>query len=131
MGFLYSSNLFAEEEIERRPLERNSVSYYDGYGFITATVPFAKRAMLTYQTPATGCDGQYATSALGLETGTAVKVFGKEGESLYLYTARYYDAKGRVVHPTGIRFYRGTFAQKDCARLCKRHFYDGRLLIHV
>ncbi len=75
----------------------SSVSYYDEYGFITSCVPFAKRAMLTYQTPATGCDGQYATSALGLETGTAVKVFGKEGESLYLYTARYYDAKGRVV----------------------------------
>ena len=75
----------------------SSVSYYDEYGFITSLVPFAKRAMLTYQTPVSSCDGQYATSALGLETGTAVKVFGKEGESLYLYTALYYDAKGRPV----------------------------------
>ena len=74
-----------------------SVSYYDNYDFITVTVPFAKRAMLAYQTPAAGCGTQYTASSLGLQTDSAVKVFGKEGESLYLYTARYYDAKGRVV----------------------------------
>ena len=90
MGYNLSGITLASTDIA-------SVTYYDSYGFITDTVPFAKRGLLAYQTPVTGCDGQYATSAAGMRTGAAVKVFGKEGESMYLYSAQYYDAKGRIV----------------------------------